>query len=123
MRGKVWPGDIREHSASYSKQADSIEYTPIRYEALLAEPQQEYHRLLGAAGINFPGEQLNDLIEHTSFANMRRLRSPEAARAGLVESNPVYIMRSGVAGQHAQVLNDSDKQRIESVFGHEFNRT
>ena len=114
LRGKVWPGNIREHSASYAKCADGAAYTRIRYEALLAEPQKEYRRLLDAAGIAFPSQTLDALIEHTSFASMRRLHRPESARAGLVEGNPDFILRSGVAGQHTQVLRDRTRERIAS---------
>lgn len=117
LRGKVWPGEIREHSASYSKCPDGVAHTRIRYESLLAEPQREYRRLLEAADVNLPGNMLDALIEHTSFANMRRLHNPQTARAGLVESNPVHILRSGTAGQHAQVLRDRTRERIESELG------
>jgi hypothetical protein len=117
LQGKVWPGDIREHSASYSGCTKDIAYTCIRYEALLAEPQREYRRLLEAADVNLPGDRLETLIEHTSFSNMRRLHSPQTARAGMVEGNPVHILRSGVAGQHASVLRDRVRQRVEAVLG------
>ena len=117
LRGKVWPGDIREHSASYTKCSGDIAYTRIRYEALLAEPHGEYRRLLEAAGVNLPGDRLDALIAHTSFANMRRLHSPRTARAGMVEGNPVHILRSGVSGQHAQVLRDRVRERVGSVLG------
>jgi hypothetical protein len=117
LRGRVWPGDIREHSASYSERSDINEYTRIHYEALLAEPQREYRRLLEAAGMNLPRDKLDALIEHTSFASMRRLHSPRTARAGMVEGNPVHILRSGVSGQHAQVLRDRVRQRVEAVLG------
>lgn len=114
LRGKVWPGDIREHSESYSKCSKDVACTCIRYEALLADPQREYRRLLEAAGVNFPDDRLGALVEHTSFANMRRLHSPQTARAGMVEGNPIHILRSGTAGQHAQVLRDRARERIES---------
>jgi hypothetical protein len=57
---------------------------------------------------------MDALIEHTGFASMRRLHRPESARAGMVDGNPVYILRSGTAGQHAQVLRDRVRERIES---------
>lgn len=114
LRGKVWPGHLRTHSASYSNQSRNVRYTCIRYEQLLAEPRQEYRRLLEAAGIDFPTDALDALTEHASFSNMRQLHRPETARAGMVETNPVYILRSGVAGQHAQVLRDRTRERIES---------
>jgi hypothetical protein len=117
LRGKVWPGDIREHSASYSKFPDSVTYTCIHYEKLLAEPRLEYLRLLEAAGIDLPAHALDPLIEHTSFASMRRLHRPESARAGLVEGNPEYILRRGVAGQHEQTLRERTRERIELEFG------
>lgn len=117
LRGKVWPGHIRDHSRSYDKSAVEAAYTVIRYEALLAEPLQEYRRLLQAADIDLPEQTLKALIEHTSFDNMRRLHHPESARAGLVESNSAYILRKGVAGQHAQSLRDKMRQRIESELG------
>jgi hypothetical protein len=117
LRGKVWPGDIREHSASYSGCSSDVAYACIRYEALLAEPQREYRRLLEAAGVRLPDEKLGALIAHTSFANMRRLHSPQTARAGMVEGNPIHILRSGTAGQHAQVLRDRARERIESELG------
>lgn len=117
LRGKVWPGHIQEHSSSYMPAATETGYMEIRYEALLNEPAQEYRRLLAAASIALPENALPDLIEHTSFANMRRLHRPETARAGMVESNPVYILRSGVAGQHAQMLRSETTKRIEIELG------
>jgi hypothetical protein len=48
---------------------------------------------------------------------MRRLHSPQTARAGMVEGNPMHILRSGVSGQHAQVLRDRVRERVESVLG------
>jgi len=117
LQGRVWPGDIRAHSASYSGQSGSTRYTCIRYEQLLAEPQQEYRRLLEAVGVDFPAQTLGALIEHTSFASMRRLHQPQTARAGFVESNPVHILRSGTAGQYAQTLRDRTRERIASELG------
>ena len=114
LRGKVWPGEIREHTASYSRSSRDFEYTCIRYESLLAEPQREFPRLLNAAGIRFPDDSLEALIAHTSFSNMRRLHQPDTARAGMVETNPVHILRSGTTGQHVQVLRDRARQRVES---------
>jgi hypothetical protein len=116
LRGKVWPGDVREHAASYSRSSGGIEYSCIRYESLLTEPRREYPRLLSAAGIHFPDESLDALIGHTSFANMRRLHQPETARAGMVETNPVHILRSGTAGQHAQVLRERTRRQVESAM-------
>jgi len=119
LRGKVWPGNIEEHSSSYTDGANSSKYTCIRYEALLAEPQQEYRLLLEAAGIDFPAERMDALIKHTSFSNMRRLHHPATARAGMVETNPEHILRSGKTGQHAQALRNQARQRIESeLSGH-----
>ncbi|MHB8743213.1 MAG: sulfotransferase domain-containing protein [Sulfuricaulis sp.] len=116
LQGIVWPGDIREHSASFSRRSGDIAYTRIHYEHLLADPQREYRRLLSAVDINLPDNVVDVLIEHTRFSNMRRLHTPETARAGLVEGNPVYILRSGVAGQHAQVLRNRLQERIESTL-------
>lgn len=117
LEGKVWPGSIQEHFASYSARPKSTAYTLIRYEALLADPQCEYRRLLEAAGVNLPDDRLDALIAHTSFASMRRLHTPQTARAGMVEGNPVHILRSGVSGQHEQVLRDRVRQRVESLLG------
>lgn len=117
LQGKVWPGDIREHSTSYTERSGDIAYTCIRYEALLVEPQVEYRRLLEAAGVNFPGDRLDALIAHTSFANMVRLHSPQTARAGMVEGNPAHILRSGVSGQYVQVLRDRVRARVETALG------
>ncbi len=117
LKGKVWPGDIRQHTSSYANPPDDINYTRIRYESLLAEPQQEYPRLLSAAGIPFPAEQISALIDHTSFGNMRSLHHPETARAGMVETNPVYILRRGVAAQHEQMIRDRMRTRIDTDLG------
>jgi hypothetical protein len=117
LRGKVWPGNIQQHSMSYTQASAGITYTNIRYEALLSTPLPEYRRLLEAAGIDFPEQTLKALIEHTSFENMRRLHHPESARAGLVESNPTYILRKGTAGQHTRSLRDRTRNRIESELG------
>jgi hypothetical protein len=117
LRGKVWPGDIKAHSASYSSRAADIEYTCIRYERLLGEPREEYLRLLEAAAINFPVKAMDSLIEHTGFASMRRLHHPDTARAGMVEGNPDYILRRGTAGQHEQVFREQARKDILSVLG------
>jgi hypothetical protein len=114
LHGKVWPGDIRAHTASYAAHARDTRYTCIRYEQLLAEPHQEYRRLLQAAGIDFPAEALDALIAHTRFENMRRLHHPVTARAGMIETNAVYILRSGTAGGYAKVLCEQMRARIES---------
>lgn len=114
LRGKVWPGDIQAHSSSYTDNTNSSQYTCIRYEALLGDPQQEYRRLLEAAGIAFPTDRVDALIEHASFSNMRRLHHPETARAGMVKTNPEYILRSGKTGQHTQALRNQARQRIET---------
>ena len=114
LRGKVWPGDIQAHSSSFADAANSGEYTCIRYEALLGDPQQEYRRLLEAAGIAFPADRVDALIKHTSFSSMRQLHHPETARAGMVETNPEYILRSGKTGQHMQALRSQVRQRIEA---------
>lgn len=113
LRGKVWPGDIKTHSGSYTARAADIEYTCIRYERLLGEPRREYRRLLQAAGLEIPADALDALIAHASFSSMRRLHTPETARAGMVETNPVHILRRGVAGQHTQVLRNKTRERIE----------
>lgn len=117
LQGKVWPGDIREHTVSYGEHSGSVEYTCIRYEALLAEPRREYARLLEAAAIALPDDRLDALIAHTSFTNMRRLHSPETARAGMVEGNPIYILRSGVSGQHKQALQGALRERVNATLG------
>ena len=114
LRGKVWPGNIQTHSSSYTDAANNSEYTCIRYESLLGDPQQEYRRLLEAAGIAFPADRIDALIGHTSFSSMRRLHNPETASAGMVETNPEHILRSGKAGQYAQALRNEARQRIES---------
>ena len=117
LRGSVWPGDIREHSRSYSEHSGDVDYTCIRYESLLEDPLTEYRRLLKASGIDLGAGKLEALIAHTSFDNMRRLHRPDTARAGMVESNPVYIMRKGRAGQHVQVLRERERERIMAELG------
>lgn len=117
LRGNVWPGDIKMHTASYAAHAGVVEYTRIHYERLLAEPREEYSRLLRAAGIALPADVLGALIAHTSFSSMRRLHRPDTARAGMVETNPNYILRNGIAGQHAQVLRDKTRERIATELG------
>lgn len=51
--------------------------------------------------MDFPADKMDALIEHTGLSSMRRLHRPETARAGLVEGNASYILRSSIAGQHA----------------------
>ncbi|MBI5463215.1 MAG: sulfotransferase domain-containing protein [Gammaproteobacteria bacterium] len=114
LHGKVWPCGIRRHTSTYIEQSANIEYTRIRYEDLLTEPRQEYPRLLKAADIYLPDDVLEALIAHTSFDNMRRLHTPESARAGLVESNPVHILRRGISGQHAQLLHDQVREHLDA---------
>ena len=116
LQGKVWPGKVQAHSASYTEGGNTgkCQYTCIHYEALLNEPRQEYRRLLQAARVDFPVEHMDALIQHTGFSNMQRLHHPETARAGLVESNPSYILRSGVAGKHAQVLRGRVRERVKA---------
>lgn len=117
LRGKVWPGDIRKHTDSYRQRSGDVVYACIRYESLLNDPITEYQRLLNAACIALPADTLGALIKHTSFENMRRLHRPDTARAGMVESNPAYILRKGQAGQHTQVLRARARKRVMEELG------
>jgi len=117
LDGKVWPGDLRAHTASYCNCPGDVAYTRIRYESLLGDANVEYRRLLNGAGIAMPDDALDKLIRHTSFANMKRLHKPDSARAGMVEGNPEYILRKGMAGQHKQVLRHRTRERLTLAFG------
>ena len=117
LAGKVWPGDIRSHSASYMHCPTDVICTCIRYESLLSNAAAEYRRLLNAAAIEFPDAALDALIEHTSFDSMKSLHKPDSARAGMVERNPEYILRKGTSGQHAQVLRDRTRMLIAAELG------
>lgn len=117
LRGRIWPGPICEHTTSYTKRPEDVDYTCIRYESLLMNPRQEFPRLLQAAGIAFPEEHIDALCAHTSFTNMRRLHCPGSARAGMVETNPVHILRRGVVGQHKEALRRPMRERIQAELG------
>lgn len=115
LSGKVWPGDLRQHSDSYLSRSRDAKYILIKYEQLLANPQEQVSDFLSFLEINLSADVISRLIEHTSFENMSRLHDPASALRGGVP--PLQrMLRKGTIGDYKNHLPHDALHKIEQVF-------
>ena len=84
-------------------------YTEVRYEDLLAQPDREVERLLDFLGANANEETVKRCVEATSFERMARRKRGEE------ESSSFF--RKGVAGDWENIFTEEDKQVFKEVAG------
>jgi hypothetical protein len=116
IKGQVWPGDLRRHTASFQAAREDVNYLLIQYERLVNHPYDEITRLLEYLNIDMSEDAVGQLIEHTSFANMSRLHDPLSAREGGTPERREQMLRRGSTGGYKDVLSQDILRSIEQHF-------
>ena len=98
LEGNIWPGDLKNHTRSYTLRERETEYMQIRYESLVDNPLPEITRLLEFLEIHLDTDARNKIAAHTSFQNMERLFTVESAQTGTGFSDKSQILRKGRSG-------------------------
>ncbi|HEX2729492.1 MAG TPA: sulfotransferase [Rubrobacteraceae bacterium] len=85
-------------------------YTEVRYEDLLEEPEPEVRRLLGFLDADAREPVVNRCIERASFE--RRTKGRERG-----QEDSKDFMRKGIAGDWKNVFNEEDKRAFKEAAG------
>jgi hypothetical protein len=84
----------------------------LRYEALRADPLEEFSRYLAALGHDFPRELVADAVEFTRFENLKQreaegfFRSPILQPTDALEPSSFKVRRGKVAGYRDELTDD-----------------
>lgn len=106
---RAWAHQVAKASAYGSELMDE-NYTEIRYEDLLARPDEELGKLLRFLGADASQETVNECIEANRFEKWA-----EGRKKGQEESSAFY--RKGVAGDWRNVFTEKDRTVFKEVAG------
>lgn len=85
-------------------------YTEVRYEGLLEQPEEETRRLLEFLGAEADEKTVNGCVQKTSFEKLSRGRKPG-------EEDSTSFFRKGIAGDWKNVFTDRDREIFNEEAG------
>jgi hypothetical protein len=108
-------GSWREFNQSWLAADHAYPLTSLRYEDLLADPQQCFALLARAAGVAFTAEKLAQAIDHSRFDRLRTAEAESGFRERPQRSGPFF--RAGRSGTWRDVLSPLLRKRIVESCG------
>jgi len=97
---------------------DDSQFLMLRYEDLLSSPMPQMQLLACHLGLELSDQQLAQVIEHSSFENMRQMEKEQGSewKALKASRKELPFVREGCSGGWQQVLSSSDAALIENTW-------
>lgn len=114
--GRIWPGDLCRHTASFRAARHETKYLVVKYEELVRKAPREFGRLLDFIGIHVCQQDVDRLIEHTSFAGMSRIHDAVSAQQGGVPVQREQMMRKGEIGDYGTLFGADALDALNEHF-------
>lgn len=111
----LWPGDWGAHVSGWLDHAEPNRVLLVRYEDLLFDTTQQFHRILDFCDITYSSEVLERAVASSSFGNMQSLEAQFGVREVRGDSN-VPLMRRGKHGAWRDELSEASIALIEDRY-------
>lgn len=100
----AWIKNVRSVQAMAPRLGERL--LTVRYEALLADPEAGVREVFAHLGYELSPERLADIVARSDF---------EAMSGGVKRgaNDPTNFFRSGTSGEHAHVLTDAERARVD----------
>uniref|UniRef100_A0A673KLV8 Sulfotransferase n=1 Tax=Sinocyclocheilus rhinocerous TaxID=307959 RepID=A0A673KLV8_9TELE len=118
MEGNVFGNCWFEHVKSWCSHNDEMNFSYITYEEMIKDLQSVVERIASFLGRNLTPQQLNDVVEHSTFKNMKN--NPQAnyqqVPVNLLNHQQGAFMRKGTVGDWKNYFTVAQNERFDKVY-------
>lgn len=121
MRGEVMAGSWFEHIKTWFLHKDDINMLFITYEEMIQDLQTAVRRIAEFLGADLTQDQLNSVVKHSTFKNMRQIPQAnyELVPGDLLNHQEGRFMRKGTIGDWKNHFTVAQSERFDEVFKEE----
>lgn len=121
MRGDVMGGSWFEHIKSWFSHKDDINMLFITYEEMIQDLHAAMKRIVEFLGKDLSEEQLDSVVKHSTFTNMRKIPQAnyEQVPGELLNHHQGKFMRKGTIGDWKNHFTVAQNERFDEVFKQE----
>ncbi|XP_073703591.1 amine sulfotransferase-like [Garra rufa] len=118
MEGNVFGSCWFEHVKAWYSHKDEMNFLYITYEEMIKDLRSVVERITSFLGKNLTSQQLNDVVEHSIFKNMKN--NPQAnyeqVPAILLNHQVGAFLRKGIVGDWKNCFTVAQNERFDKVY-------
>ncbi|XP_030249975.1 amine sulfotransferase-like [Sparus aurata] len=121
MRGEVFGSSWFEHIKTWYSHKDDMNMLFITYEEMIQDLQSAVERISLFLGKELTGEQLANVVRHSTFNNMKKIPQAnyEQVSGDLLNHRQGTFMRKGTIGDWKNHFTVAQNERFDKVFHRE----
>lgn len=121
MRGEVVGGNWFEHVKTWLLHKDDLNMLFITYEEMIQDLQSVVERIAQFLGADLTQDQLNNVVKHSTFKNMRQipLANYEQVPGELLNHQEGRFLRKGTIGDWKNHFTVAQSEHFDEVFDRE----